>query len=183
MKGSKVPGVAFSRTGTAYRPYTRGASTRLVWQCRINALQTMQKNSKEVGLGLRTSCRRKNPYKKKSYGTRIFNESPVRLVLRFSREFWNLWKPGFMLISLCDFYRGIKEFAKHEKYRILLLNGKGFSMPPNEVTSDVRAGRVNPAPANRLSGCPPSFYIRALRGPIPGSSVRRMLVALFMHRT
>ena len=41
---------------------------------------------------------------------------------------------------------------KTEEVRVSLLNGKTISMVRREVVSDVPAGRVGPAPANRQSG-------------------------------
>ena len=74
---------------------------------------------------------------KKIIGNLIFRESPTRLLLRFSRDFWNPRKSGILLTS-----------------PVRLLPGNKIFRNAKQVVSDVRADRVNPASANRLVDAP-----------------------------
>ena len=90
-----------------------------------------------------------------SFGFRNFRESPMRILLHFSRENFEIsGNPEFANFAV-RVLSGNKSSRKTKEGRISLQNGKRFSTAPKEVALDVPAGRVGPAPANRRSGCPP----------------------------
>ena len=58
-----------------------------------------------------------------------------------------------------------------KEVRISLLNGERLSMSPKEFVSDVSAGRVHPAPANRPSACPPASILSSSFNNLGGVDV------------
>ena len=90
----------------------RGASTQPVCRCRINAFQTTQNISKELGPGPHTTLRRKNPLKNRLFSeTRFFTNTLCDVFYgRRSRQNpkvvvkKNRIETGFYANPLCDLF-------------------------------------------------------------------------------